>query len=101
MEGCPTGGVVPNTFIKNIPIFFNPILELPYTIKLKTRANELRQAENLSEVLFWMQVHNGQFYKIDFARQRIIGHYIVDFYETKLGLIIEIEGASHEGKEKY
>lgn len=33
LEGCPTGGVAPNTFIKNIPIFFNPILELPYNIK--------------------------------------------------------------------
>lgn len=111
LEGCPTGGVVPNsvsknqlfpdTTIKSIPIFFNPILELPYNIKLKTRARELRQAENLSEVLFWMHVTKNQFYKIDFDRQRIIGNYIVDFYVKKLGLVIEIDGSSHDNKEEY
>ena len=111
LEGCPTGGVVPNsiptnplvpdTTIKSVPIFFNPILELPYNVKLKTRARELRQAENLSEVLFWMQVTKNQFYKIDFDRQRIIGNYIVDFYVKKLGLVIEIDGSSHDTKEEY
>ena len=101
LEGCPQDGVVPDTFIKNNSIFFSPILELPYNIKLKTRAKELRQAENLSEVLFWMQVTKNQFYKIDFDRQRIIGNYIVDFYVKKLGLIIEIDGSSHDTKEKY
>jgi very-short-patch-repair endonuclease len=74
---------------------------LPYNIKLKTRARELRQAENLSEVLFWMQVTKNQFYKIDFDRQRIIGNYIVDFYAKKLGLVVEIDGSSHDTKEEY
>ena len=69
--------------------------------QIKPRAKELRQAENLSEVLFWMQVTKGQFHKIDFDRQRIIGNYIVDFYIKKLGLIIEIDGSSHDNKEKY
>jgi very-short-patch-repair endonuclease len=121
LEGCPSGGVVPNTtsqneinphtapnnfmdpntFIKNNSIYFKPILELPYNIKLKPRAKELRQAENLSEVLFWMQVTKDQFYSIDFDRQRIIGNYIVDFYVKKLGLVIEIDGASHDTKVEY
>jgi very-short-patch-repair endonuclease len=101
LEGCPQGGVVPDIFIKNNPIFFNPILELPYNPKLKERAKELRYAENLSEVLFWMQVHKSNFHSIDFDRQRIIGNYIVDFYVKKLGLVIEIDGPSHDNKEKY
>lgn len=101
LEGCPSGGVVPDLFIKNNPIFFNPILELPYNPKLKERAKELRYAENLSEVLFWMQVHKSNFHSIDFDRQRIIGNYIVDFYVKKLGLVIEIDGPSHDNKEKY
>ncbi|MDP3352202.1 MAG: type ISP restriction/modification enzyme, partial [Flavobacteriaceae bacterium] len=111
LEGCPQGGVVPyittqdpiipDILIKNNAIFFNSILELPYNIKLKSRAKELRQAENLSEVLFWMQVTKNQFYKIDFDRQRIIGNYIVDFYVKKLGLVIEIDGSSHNSKEEY
>ena len=61
----------------------------------------MRQAENLSEVLFWMQVTKNQFYKIDFDRQRIIGNYIVDFYVKNLGLVIEIDGPSHDTKEEY
>ena len=101
MEGCLQGGVVHNTTINNTPIYFNAIVELPCNIKLKQRAKELRQAENLSEVLFWMQVHKGKFYTIDFDRQRIIGNYIVDFYVKNLGLIIEIDGSSHDNKEVY
>ena len=61
----------------------------------------MRKAGVLSEVIFWLQVHKGMFWKIDFDRQRIIGNYIVDFYVKTLGLIIEIDGASHNEKEKY
>jgi very-short-patch-repair endonuclease len=103
LEGCPTGGVVlpldgypQDGVVKNTPIYFNTIIDLPYNPALKERAKELRYAENLSEVLFWMQVHKGKFYNIDFDRQRIIGNYIVDFYVKKLGLVIEIYGSSHD-----
>jgi very-short-patch-repair endonuclease len=34
-------------------------------------------------------------------RQRIIGNYIVDFYVKALGLIVEIDGISHENKIEY
>lgn len=106
LEGWSETGVVetPNhktIFIKKIKIKLNPILELPYNPKLKHRAKDLRQAGNLPEVLFWMQVTKGGFHKIDFDRQRIIGNYIVDFYVKKLGLVIEIDGVSHIGKEDY
>jgi len=87
--------------INNFTIYLQPIIELPYNPALKQRAKELRQAENLPEVLFWMQVTKGGFHKIDFDRQRIIGSFIVDFYIKKLGLIIEIDGSSHIGKEEY
>jgi len=55
----------------------------------------------LSEVLFWQQVHKGVFHKIDFDRQRIIGNFIVDFYVKKLGLVVEIDGSSHDEKQEY
>ena len=116
LEGCPpqADGVVfpsatqvlennttpPHFTIKNIKIFHSTVTTLPYNPKLKERAKALRYAYNLSEVLFWMQVHKNHFYKIDFDPQRIIGNYIVDFYVKKLGLIVEIDGVSHEGKEK-
>ena len=118
LEGCPKGGVVNSGIttpipsinfqqsldyftINNIIINHHKIIELPYNPKLKERAKELRKAKNLSEVLFWTQVNKKQFHEIDFDRQRIIGNYIVDFYVKKLGLIIEIDGTSHDEKVEY
>ena len=107
-EGCPQDGVsffdtnshhtleINDTIIKPFPV-----LKLPYNPNLKERAKKLRQARNLPEVLFWKQVTKGGFHKIDFDRQRVIGNYIVDFYIKQLGLVIEIDGTSHIGKEEY
>lgn len=89
------------TKINEIPIYRNFIENLPYNIKLKERSRALRKAGNLSEVIFWQQVHKRKFYTIDFDRQRIIGNYIVDFYVKTLGLIVEIDGNSHNDKEEY
>ena len=75
--------------------------ELPYNPKLKERARELRQAGNLSEVLFWNQVKNKQFKGYDFDRQKIIGNYIVDFYCSNCQVVIEIDGSSHNNKVEY
>ena len=47
-----------------------------------------------------MQVTKGGFHGLNFDRQKIIGNYIVDFYVKYLGLAIEIDGSSHEGREK-
>ncbi|MET4083474.1 very-short-patch-repair endonuclease [Pedobacter sp. UYP30] len=87
--------------INGIVLKLNSITNLPYQPRLKERAKALRRAENLPEVLFWTEVIKKRFHKIDFDRQRIIGNYIVDFYIRALGLIIEIDGASHDDKEVY
>ena len=89
------------THINNIPIKRNFVENLPFNIKLKSRARSLRKAGNYSEVVFWQQVHKGKFHAIDFDRQRIIGNYIVDFYVKTLGLVVEIDGESHNNKEEY
>ncbi len=75
--------------------------ELPYNPELKERARELRKAGNKAEIIFWQQVHNKQFLGLDFDRQKIIGNYIVDFYCKDLGVIVEIDGDSHNEKEVY
>jgi very-short-patch-repair endonuclease len=91
----------PCFMIGNNRITQNFINELPCNIKLKERVREMRKARNLPEVLFWQQVNKGGFHKIDFYRQRIIGSYIVDFYVKKLGLVVEIDGSSHDNKVYY
>jgi very-short-patch-repair endonuclease len=74
---------------------------LPYNPKLKERARELRRAGNLSEVLLWKQIKNGQFMGLDFDRQKIVGNYIVDFYCAEKQAVIEVDGSSHDDKADY
>lgn len=90
-------GVLTNTSENNRTKWY----EIPYNPALKERARELRKAGNLSEVLFWQQVKGKQFLGHDFDRQKIIGNYIVDFFIKDIGVIVEIDGNSHDNKEKY
>jgi len=89
------------TIINGIPIRRNFVENLPYNPKLKPLLHGKRKAGILSEVIFWNQVRAKCFHEIDFDRQRIIGNYIVDFYVKKLGLVIEIDGWSHDEKKDY
>ena len=89
------------THINDKPIYRRTVGILPANKALVSRAKALRKAGVLSEVLFWQQVRNNTFWSIDFDRQRGIGSFIVDFYVKSLGLIIEIDGSSHDGKEEY
>lgn len=99
LEGCqPWADWV---VINGNTIKLNPILELPFNANLKEKAKSLKYAKNLSEVLFWVQVNKKKFHNLDFDRQRIIGNYIVDFYVKRLGLVIEIDGDSHDEKVEY
>jgi very-short-patch-repair endonuclease len=128
LEGCPKGGVVdlhernhPNHplpppkegnpeekpegnlagNINGIFIRRNFVENLPFNPNLKQLAKDKRKAGILSEVLFWQQVYKKIFHNMDFDRQRIIGNYIVDFYVKTLGLVIEIDGSSHDNNEDY
>jgi len=76
-------------------------LDLPYNPKLKEKARELRKAENLAEVLLWNELKQKKMLGLDFTRQQIIGDYIVGFYCSKLNLVIEIDGQSHDEKVEY
>ncbi len=73
-------------------------MALPYNPKLKSYSRELRQAYNLSEVLFWNKVKGGRFKGFKFRRQKVIGNYIADFYCRERGVVIEIDGFSHKLK---
>lgn len=89
------------TSINGMPIYRNFVENLPYNPRLKPLLKEKRKARILGEVIFWKKIRARTFHHIDFDRQRIIGNYIVDFYIKSLGLIIEIDGSSHDEKEFY
>ena len=89
------------TYIQGIEIFRRKIELLPKNKNLLSRSRSLRKGYVLSEVVFWKQVRNKEFHQIDFDRQKIIGNYIGDFYIKSLGVVIEIDGSSHNDKEDY
>ena len=89
------------THINGIEIFRRKIEVLPRNKELLNRSRSLRKGYVLSEVIFWKQVRNKEFHQIDFDRQKIIGNYIVDFYIKSLGVVLEIDGSSHNDKEDY
>lgn len=105
LEGGPTqeDGVVDNTSPQNqvVKRATHNYKSLPYNPALKERAKKLRKAGNLAEVLFWQQVRNKQFRSLDFDRQKIIGNYIVDFYNANYQIVVEIDGSSHNDKQEY
>ena len=68
---------------------------------MKERAKAFRKAGNLSEVLLWNQLKKGRLKGLDFDRQKIIGHYIVDFYCAEKNAVIEVDGSSHDDKADY
>ena len=76
-------------------------MALPFNPKLKDRAKALRKAGMLHEVLLWNQLKRKQFKGLDFDRQKIIGNYIVDYFCAEKSVIIEADGASHQGREEY
>ncbi|MBY4598580.1 endonuclease domain-containing protein [Ottowia caeni] len=76
-------------------------MSLPYNQNLKERARELRKAGLLHEALLWNQLKRKSFRGLDFDRQKIIGNYIVDFFCAEKGVVIEADGASHDGKDVH
>ncbi|MEW6618406.1 MAG: DUF559 domain-containing protein, partial [bacterium] len=65
-------------------------MKIHYNPKLKTYARELRKQGVLSEVLLWKYLRSRKMNGYQFMRQKPIGEYIVDFYCSKLKLVIEI-----------
>jgi very-short-patch-repair endonuclease len=76
--------------VKYMKIYYNP--------KLKYLARKLRKNSTLSEILLWEKLKGGQMMGYQFMRQKPIYEYIVDFYCSKLKLIIEIDGDTHDYK---
>ncbi|MEW6215225.1 MAG: endonuclease domain-containing protein [Nitrospirota bacterium] len=73
-------------------------MKIYYNKKLKDLSRKLRKNSTLSEVLLWNQLKARKMKDYQFMRQKPIGDYIVDFYCSKLRLVIEIDGESHDSK---
>ena len=67
-----------------------------YSHSLLERARELRRNMTAQERKLWEYMRGS---KLKFYRQRPIGSYIVDFYSSKLHLVIELDGSQHNAPE--
>jgi len=72
-------------------------MKLYYNPKLKKLARKLRNNMSPPEVLLWNQL-KGKKLGYDFHRQKPIDNYIVDFFCSKLKLIVEVDGEVHKDK---
>lgn len=70
-----------------------------YNPKLKALAAHLRSQGTKSEIILWNQLKGSQVNGFRFIRQKPIGDYIVDFYCKEVGLVIELDGLSHQYNE--
>ena len=68
---------------------------LKYNRHLKYKARRLRSELTDSESLLWSRLRRKQILGVQFYRQKPVGSYIVDFYEPRARLVIEINGAQH------
>lgn len=61
--------------------------------KLKTCAQKLRKNMTKEERSLWYDFLKNQ--TAGFARQKVFGNYIVDFYCAEYKLVIELDGSQH------
>jgi len=49
----------------------------------------------LPEKRLWSRIRRKQINNLQFYRQKVLGHYIVDFYCPAAKLVIEVDGGHH------
>ncbi|MBS0502547.1 MAG: endonuclease domain-containing protein [Proteobacteria bacterium] len=69
---------------------------MPTLDELYRRASEMRRNPTEPEKRFWRHVSNSQLAGFKFRRQQVIGYFIVDFFCPSRGLIVEIDGDTHD-----
>jgi very-short-patch-repair endonuclease len=63
-------------------------------------SKENRKQATEAEKLLWKQLRDRNLYGLKFRRQHPVSDFIADFYCDKCKLIIEIDGAYHDGIEQ-
>ena len=73
-----------------------------YNTHLKDYARELRtELISKAEKYLWKAGLKRKQLGVRFKRQRPIDRFIVDFFSAEIGLIIEVDGSSHNAKSTY
>ena len=65
------------------------------------RSRQLRGNSTWPEKIVWGILRGGRLGGLKFRRQHPIGPYTVDFYCHQIGLVVEVDGASHEDRAEH
>ena len=65
-----------------------------------SRGRELRALQTPAEEVLWQELRGGRFLGLKFRRQHEFGGYILDFYCSELGLVVELDGGIHDDLER-
>jgi very-short-patch-repair endonuclease len=65
------------------------------------RARLMRREPTKAEALLWEHLKARQLHGFKFRRQYAIDGYIVDFYCPETKLVVELDGPSHDDRQKY
>ncbi|MGC9455835.1 MAG: endonuclease domain-containing protein [Phycisphaerae bacterium] len=65
------------------------------------RARQLRRSSSFPERLLWSRLRNGRCAGLKFRRQHPIGPYVADFFCPSAGVVIELDGRSHDEQVDY
>lgn len=68
---------------------------------LTNLARQLRKEQTRAEALRWQLLRNRQLMGFKFRRQHQFGDYVADFYCHEAQLVVECDGAVHEGNERW
>ena len=71
----------------------NEKIEPKHNAGLVSRARQLRKEMTKEERHLWYDYLRS--YPNRFTRQKILGHYIADFYCAEAGIVIELDGSQH------
>ena len=72
-------------------------MDRKHNVSLTSNAKTLRKNMTKEERLLWYEFLRN--YPVRFLRQKVIDHYIVDFYCHEARLIIELDGSQHYEEE--
>ncbi len=67
----------------------------PFRQVLKKSARRLRNNLTDAEQALWKKLRRKQIREVQFYRQKPLLDFIVDFYCSKAGLVIELDGGQH------
>ena len=62
------------------------------------QARRLRRASSFPQRLLWSRLRNGRCGGLKFRRQHPVGRYVADFFCASAGVVVELDGRSHDGQ---